>query len=451
MSRIVRKQLFEILNTLQRANELLETLLTGADIEDAISLLSDCQNCAITFGEKIDTIYGEGTACVHALEDYCESIYNVSVNYRNPDSCKEYYNSSIKFLQEVRRHMEQEIPDKKEIVFMPYMASMWDSLESVYLAAREDENCEVFCIPIPYYDKTADGSLGDMHYEGAEYPTDIEITNWEEYCFEERQPDVIYIHNAYDDMNLVTCVHPRFFSSNLKKYTGELIYIPYFVLNEIEPDDQERIEKMKHFCLLPGIVHADKVILQSEKMSQIYINEYEKGLEAAGVKTDREQLKKKFLGLGSPKFDKVQNTGKEDIEIPKEWLKIIEKPDGSHKKIVFYNTSVTTLLQYNKQMLEKIKYVLRVFKERQEEVTLLWRPHPLMQATIKSMRPKLCEDYSRIVEQYKAEGWGIYDDTADMDRAIVLSDAYYGDYSSIIPLYQKTGKLVVLQNVNLLD
>lgn len=448
MSRIVRKQLFEILNTLQSANDMLEGLFADASNSAMIDLLADCQNCAITMGNKIEAVYGEGTASVKALENYCESIYLVSQNLEQPDVCQEHYANSKEHLKAVAACMEQEIPDKMEIVFMPYKASMWDSLESVYLATREDETCEAYVVSIPYYDRKPDKSLGEMHCDCGEYPKNIPITDWEQYNFEERCPDVIYIHNAYDDMNLVTCVHPRFFSSNLKKYTGELIYIPYFVLEEIEPDDQAKIDNMKHFCVLPGIIHANKVILQSEKMSQIYINEYAKAFEAAGAVVDREQLKQKFLGLGSPKFDKVVNTKKEDVEVPVEWLNIIQKPDGTWKKIVFYNTTVTALLNHDEKMLIKMKNVFEIFKERQDEVALLWRPHPLIRTTIEAMRPQLWADYAKLVEQYKAEGWGIYDDTADMDRAIALSDAYYGDQSSIVQLCQKAGMPVMVQDVD---
>ena len=71
---------------------------------------------------------------------------------------------------------------------------------------------------------------------------------------------LFYIHNPYDDWNLVTCVHPRYFSANLKKYTDKLVYIPYFVLDEIEPDDQASIDGMKHFIWTPGVINTDKVI-----------------------------------------------------------------------------------------------------------------------------------------------------------------------------------------------
>ena len=81
-------------------------------------------------------------------------------------------------------------------------------------------------------------------------------------------PDVIYIHNAYDDWNLVTSIHPNFYSRNLKKYTEELVYIPYFVLGETDPDNEQVVEEMKHFCFMPGIINADKVIVQSEDMKK---------------------------------------------------------------------------------------------------------------------------------------------------------------------------------------
>ena len=266
-------------------------------------------------------------------------------------------------------------------------------------------------------------------------------------------PDVIYIHNGYDDWNLITSVHPDFYSRNLKKYTEELVYIPYFVLSEINLDDEQTVERMKHFCFVPGIINADKVIVQSENMKKIYVREYLKAAKEcglAGEHLDRTYLEKKFLGTGSPKFDKVLNTKKEDLEIPDEWLKIIEKPDGTPKKIIFYNNSISALLQHNEKMIAKMKSVFEIFKENSDEIALLWRPHPLIESTLTSMRTQLWEQYKAIRNRYLAEGWGIYDDTADIDRAIVVSDAYYGDMSSVVQMYQITGKPIMIQNVEVI-
>ena len=84
-------------------------------------------------------------------------------------------------------------------------------------------------------------------------------------------------------------------------------------------------------------------------------------------------------------------------------------------------------------------------------MALLWRPHPLIQATIESMRPQLWEGYKEIRDRYVEEGWGIYDDSADVDRAVVLSDAYYGDGSSVVQLCRKQYKTVLFQDVDYIN
>ena len=195
------------------------------------------------------------------------------------------------------------------------------------------------------------------------------------------------------------------------------------------------------------MLNADKVVVQSEDMRQIYINVLTEYTKDYGY--TRKDWESRILGLGSPKVDKVLKTKKEDLKIPKEWLKIIENPDGSWKKVVFYNTGVSALLQHDEKMLRKMKDVFRVFEKNKDEVALLWRPHPLIKATIESMRPQLWEEYEKIVAEYRAAGWGIYDDSADVDRAVVVSDGYYGDMSSMVQLCQKRGVPIMIQNVDI--
>lgn len=451
MRKFHKQQILEVIQSLHEIHGHCRDRLSKKDYKAVQGLLTDCQDAAIQIGELIEQLEGEGTEAVTCLENYCERLYEVNVQLEEilPQKAYQYLDEILVKAKNTINHMKV----KKEVVFLPYKASMWDSLESVYLAAREDEDCDAYVVPIPYYDKLPDDSLGELHYEGNEYPPDIEITYYEDYNLEERRPDAIYIHNPYDRWNTVTCVPERFFCSNLKKYTDCLVYIPYFILNEIEPDDQAAIDHMKHFCFLPGTIWADKVIVQSEKMRQIYINEYIKAAKEGGLSgdhIDRKKLEEKILGLGSPKLDKVHSVTRENMEIPDEWRRIIEKPDGTWKKIILYNTSIGALLQNEEKMLDKMRSVFQTFKEQQDTVALLWRPHPLIESTIRSMRPQLWAEYGKLVQAYREEGWGIYDDTADMDRAVVLSDAYYGDQSSVVQVYQETGKPVMIQNVEVL-
>lgn len=450
MRQAQKKQAEEFVESLSQANrEIRKAMEKEGQAALALDLLGQCQEGAISLGNMIEQIEGEGTTAVRLLEDYCDLLYQYHEKIRQGlpvkagKECQILQNS----IAEIKNSVRKDIAVRKEVVFLPYKASMWDSLESVWKAAVADPNCDVYVIPIPYYDRAPDGSFKEMHYEGGLYPKDVPVVWYENYDFAQRRPDAIFIHNPYDDDNIVTSVHPDFYSRKLKQYTEELVYIPYFVFMDIDPKDKERIKKIKqnseHLCVTSGVINADKVVVQSEVIRQIYVDLL---AEHLGEHT-RKVWKEKILGLGSPKVDKVMNTSREDLEIPESWLKIIRKADGSWKKIIFYNTTVNALLENNEKMFEEMRAVFKIFKENSEELALLWRPHPLIKATISSMRPRLWVAYEKMLEEYWDGGWGIYDDTADLDRAIVLCNAYYGDGSSVIRLCREAGKPVMRQNV----
>lgn len=120
-------------------------------------------------------------------------------------------------METIEHKIETKIPvDKIKIVFMPYKADMWTSLESIWYAAEADENYEVKVVPIPYYD-IADMKNIHMKYDGDRFPPYVRITSYKEYAMEEEHPEMIFIHNPYDECNNLTRVPAYYYSSNLKK------------------------------------------------------------------------------------------------------------------------------------------------------------------------------------------------------------------------------------------
>lgn len=450
VSKVVREKHLNIIALLLQATEVTARLIKEGKLSDCLVLFGDCQESAVALGSHIEKLYGMDTKTVKALEQYCECLYQMSVALDEDVQVDVAYEALEQAAKQIEEVYTEEFPDKKEVVFLPYKASMWDSLESIWLSVSKDTSCRTYVVPIPYFDKNSDGSLGEMHYEGELYPEYVLITDWQSYKLEERKPDIVYIHNPYDNYNYVSSVHPRFYAKEIKKYTEKLVYVPYFILKEIEPTNQQDIEGMKHFIWTPGVIYSDEVILQSEKMKQIYINEYEKAaIEAKliGNHVDRRYLENKFKGTGSPKIEKVLRTKKEELDIPKEWLTLIQKKDGSWKNVILYNTGVSALLRYNEKWIEKLEDSLKVFEENQNKVTLLWRPHPLIETTMKSMRSQMLQRYRKIKSRYIGERWGIYDDSTDLNRAIAVSDVYYGDLSSVLNLCEVAGKKILLQDV----
>lgn len=451
MRKYRKKQCLELLDTISNAHAEICRLIEKKKFQEAYQMLADLQQAAISLGNSIESSEGEGFVTIHYLEDYCEVLFQIGEKLNDGGS------DAIKVKRELQRPLTKilssinnDIPEQEEVVFLPYKASMWDSLESVWKKADADPACDAYVIPIPYYDRNPDGSFGELHYEADEYPEDVPVFDYHSYNFEERHPDKIYIHNPYDGNNYVTSIPTTFYSENLRRFTDDLVYIPYFVL--LEPDEtnlEAAMKDVEHFALTPGVINADHVIVQSEAMRQVYIKVLLKTF--GDTKENRKSFEEKISGAGSPKVDKVINTKKEDLEIPANWLPVMKNPDGSWKKIIFYNTSVSALLQDTQAYLEKVCDVLNIFQKERENIALLWRPHPLMRATLESMRPELLAPYQAIVNQYINQGWGIYDDSPDVDRAIILSDAYYGDWSSVVFLYQKTKKPIMIENVKLLS
>lgn len=424
-----KQQIMNVIDSMHALHgEIRDRLQSGAyDVVEGA--LTDCQEAAISVGEAIEQIEGDDTKAVRCLEQYCERLYQISLQLQNTAAQKIYKSleSGLVKAENEIKHM----PVRKTAVFLPYKASMWDSLESVWKAACDDAEWESVVIPIPYYNRNTDDSLGEMQYEGADFPEDVPVTDWQQYSLEKEHPDIIFIHNPYDQFNIVTTVHPLFYASRIKDYTEKLVYIPYFVhQNDIVAE---------HYCVLPGTIYADVVILQSEKVREQYLRYYEAALPELVEKQGREAIEKKFQALGSPKFD-VSADSQNDI--PEEWREFL----GQGKKVIFFNTHLRGLMQgQSEQFLRKLEWVFNFFQKR-EDVVLLWRPHPLMVETARAMNPEAVEPYLKLVERYRRQKIGIYDDSRELHRAIDLSDAYYGSGSSVVELFRQQGKPVMLMS-----
>lgn len=428
MRKVQQQEALEFAASLHQAHEEIRVALHQKEYGSAQKMLGECQEFATVLGENIERTEGEGHITVTHVENYCETLFHVYEKIgREQVNENKIYKALRKQLLAVENSIKNDICIKKEVVFFPYKAAMWDSLESVYFAAKEDPGCDAYCVPIPYYDLNPDHSFGKLHYEGGEYPEDIEITDWQKYNFEERKPDVIYIHNPYDGCNLVTSVHPRFYASNLKKYTDNLVYIPYYSTSGGMCEAQS---------LCPAYLYADYIVIQSPEFRAYF---------------DRNLPDRKFLPLGSPKFDRVVNKCKNPPMPPEEWTAKMTGKDGLRRRVFFYNTSINGMLADTENFLKKMKYVFTCFEGR-EDVCLLWRPHPLLEATFDSMRPQYRRDYDALKTFFLEKELGILDTTPDISASVALSDAYIGDAgTSVTSLFGVAGKPIFILNNKILE
>lgn len=416
MSKVVRKRLLETVELLEQGTKAVSEIGKKISVEDGLHLLTDCQELAIALGTQIEKIHGMGTATVVALESYCEAVYETGENFATASDIFGV-GKLIAQMQEVKQQFDAEFPDKIEIVFFPYKASMWDSLESIWAAADADEDCEVYVVPIPFFDKNPDGSVKEEHYEAELFPDYVTITDYRDYDVALHHPDVAYIHNPYDEFNYVTSVNPAYYSKKLKAQVEKLVYVPYYATAGGMADAQ---------AMCSAYRYVDYIVTQAEKYKGFF---------------DPSIPKEKFLPFGSPKFDKAIRLCENPPEPPEDWK---DKLKG--RTVYFYNTSITGMLDNTSVFLKKMEYVFDTFAGR-EDVCLLWRPHPLLESTFESLRKNQKPEYDRLKARFIEENLGIYDTTPSIEETIALSDVYIGDAgTSVTSLFGVCGKPIFLLN-----
>ena len=190
MRKAQKQEILCLIDNLYKVQEGIKKALEQNNLILAQDMISGGQESAISLGEKIEKVEGEGHRTVICIEEYCELLFRVyeDINKSTVNAGK-VQKLLRKQLIKIENSAKNDIAVRKEVVFFPYKASMWDSLESIYLAAKADPDCDAYCVPIPYYTLNSDHSLGEMHYEGnvrpdgtpIEYPKGIEITDWQEY------------------------------------------------------------------------------------------------------------------------------------------------------------------------------------------------------------------------------------------------------------------------------
>ena len=404
----------EVKKSVQKKNEALAT-----------DLLIQCQQRGAELGNAIEAILGEGTESVSLLEEYCEHVYEMStqIRYINAAMCRGQLDQSIRKVEECLKTLSCEKP---KLLFLPYKASMWTSFESIYQCAASDPDCQASVVPIPYYE------IGDslkepvMRYEGDCLPTGVPIVKWEDYRLEEERPDIIFIHNPYDDGNNLTSVHPFYYSSNLKKYTQCLVYSPYFTFSRYTRGRSDG------YYMTSGTVNADKILVQSEFVKEIY--------KSYGYPEE------KLVALGSPKMDAVVKGISRPVEMPEEW-----KEKLSEKTVFLLNTHLSYFpsgsqyvghygfdfaQRYHNQLMKAIL--------DKPEYGLIWRPHPLLSTMLEARFPQ-CLAYVQDLEKRIEEADNcVIDRSGDYRAAFSCSDALITTYSSLINEYMATGKPIMV-------
>lgn len=326
---------------------------------------------------------------------------------------------------QLKSAIQTDIAPKLKVAFFPYKASMWNSLATIYEAAKNDPGCVAQVVPVPY-DELDENGAAPM-YEGEQFPKDVAIIHYSRYHVEAERPDIIFIHNAYDQYNTITRLNETFFASNLKKYTDMLVYVPY-CMSMLKEYAQGEIHS--EFSS-PALRFADKIIVSSKLVK--------KGLIRNGFPPE------KLLTMGSPKLDAlIRKAEIDDIVYPDQWKRRL-----AGKTVYLLNTgcmlfSEQRVFIHLSNVIWTISSVLAASKDN----ALIWRPHPLTEASIKRYAPWLADWYSGLEEYIEHlmagyEGTFVFDKTPDYYPAFKIADILISAESSLLYEFVAMEKKIV--------
>lgn len=392
--------------------------------------------------------YGDYMQLVHTwdshdypfFESQKKIIENAGVDINKYTDDYRNYNQFKNKIEEIRIDKEKkDYKDKKMVVFMPFKAKYWNMMAGLWKEYERSGEYTLIAIPAPYYYKNIDGTV-EKFYDDKQYPEYVKIVSPENFDFDNEYVEKIIIQNPYDSYNATTTVHPQFYAKKLAMCTKELIYIPYFETEEINPSDMRAYVSMDSYVTMPGVVYSDKVIVQSEGIKELYVKKLS---EYFGEET-RDIWNTKIIGNGKH-YIEMENSDSKYDDIPEKWKGYIKKSDGSYKKVILYFICTNDVLENGHRVFDKIKRSMDTFLEYEDSVVPLMMFESNIDEILQMENPELLEDYNEIKMNFTQY---IVNEN-ELDKAMNLCDAFYGDAGSEAQLCRNSGKPVMIQNVGI--
>ena len=334
---------------------------------------------------------------------------------------------------------------RKEMVFLPFSPKYWKYMEKEWAKYAGSEEWDVYVIPIPYYRKKEYGEHDKLCYDIVGYPDYVTLTGFDQYDFDSRLPDKIVIQNPYDDYDSAISVHPRFYTGMLRQITKELIYIPYFMTDYQDGSDERAVTVSSYYIKVPGVTRADRIILQSEALRNLYIDE----LAKLGGENTRTVWENRITVDETIAPDK-ECIGLYEDEVPGDWWKYLTDDNGDGIKVLLYHVNPGDIALYGMKYFEKMRSIFEVLSQNRDKMSVLWHVGTNTPSHLKTYYPHLFDKYKEMQEEFENMDLGIYMESDDCSKAVAVADAYYGDRDAVMYQVQKLGKPVMIQNVEVL-
>lgn len=300
----------------------------GAEQADSVAqlldMLAQCQSVVIDLGNFIEQMKGEenlsAKACVAALEEYCEKIFDVYNNVslaveREKEDFQKLCAALNRAFVQMKQTVENEIIHKKLVAFLPDNPKRWKEMQALYDYYTQQENTEACVIPLPLFTKNLYGGIvaGQDEYDRNdkrnEYPAYLNVIPWHTVQMQSYEFAAIVIQNPYDAENPYLTVPPVYYAKQLQQYTDRLIYMMPQGVNDFTENDITDVYGLKYSLMMPGAMYADRILIESPAMKALFVNHLTAfaGEDTKEVWTDKVMTIAAFLGESAQPGQPVQN------------------------------------------------------------------------------------------------------------------------------------------------
>lgn len=406
-----------------------ENVLHGGTLDDLTNVISDCQQLAAEYGTFVEQVKGEDRSCtkavVAALQAYCDALWEEYQAINNGEEAQSLPKSR-EALDLVSDTVNRQILERKEILFLPTGALEWNAFEKFYYAALDD-NTDVYVVPLPVMKKSFMGEISMTNEEIEEsihierYPVDISYTDWKIYDPVQHCPDVVYIEDPYDGANPCLTVPPDFYSENLRRVAGTVIYVPIADTSEFGQDDVNDQYNLKHYVTAPGVIFADEVRVQSENIRKQYIN----ALTGFAGKDTEAVWEKKIIAE-----DKTD----------------AHEPEKDREKKIIYCIGANELKEHTEVFSDSVMKRLDILRDSGEGIEVTIMLYPNSREEWKNVDKVLSEQIFKTVDSAVSDKNMRLVSIEQMNADKVASgyDGYYGSPSPLVPAFVVQGKPVML-------
>lgn len=381
--------------------------------------LREGQQLAIDLGTMIEQVKGEGHPVVAILEEYCEALYQASLD----NGAGSTHDTMKCILDRIQETVRDNIINKKEIVFIPNKPSQWKYMQDIWEEKANDTNYDVYVVPVPYYYKKYDGTFTKMVYEAQGYPEQLQLINYQSFDLSLHHPECIVFSDPYDQWHATTSIHPDYYSEKLQNCCDELVYVQPFEVDDFDKGDYNAYHNLGYYATVPGVVRADVIVVPTKQMRQMYI---EKLKDFCGE--DSKQYWENVIQVSTPQVTEKQQA-------------------FSEKKKILYYVNPGFLVENGEQGIKKIKETLETFISCGDKVRCSFCEGAMLRETTEKISPDILSRYEHMLEEIWDETIGEAVVDSPVEAMVLQNDAFYGDGGAIALGFAQANKPVLIQEV----